>query len=74
MKLKKGVIKLEMINENTIHEESSSSFPKGLEEFRQNIKNKDNIILNNIASLMIVSSFILFVCIITYRCFLSILK
>ena len=31
-----------MINENTIHEESSSSFPKGLEEFRQNIKNKDN--------------------------------
>ena len=42
MKLKKGVIKLEMINENAIHEESSSSFPKGLEEFRQNIKNKDN--------------------------------
>ena len=31
-----------MINENTIHEESSSSFPKGLEEFRQNIKNKDS--------------------------------
>ena len=31
-----------MINENTIHEESSSSFPKGLEEFRRNIKNKDN--------------------------------
>ena len=30
-----------MINENNIRE-SSSSFPKGLEEFRQNIKNKDN--------------------------------